>query len=275
MVSVAAQNLPDDVEIRLVICDNDVEPSARQVVEQAGAQLGLQTLYVHAPAQNISLARNACLDAATAPFLAFLDDDEIADPAWLQHLLTRQAETGADVVFGLVRAVYGAELPAWAAKADLHTTPSPVRRDGTIVTGYAGNVLIRTAVLSGRRFDLELGRSGGEDTFFFHGLGRAGARFAFAEKALALEPVPANRVRTQWLVKRSFRAGQTHARLLRSEGANRGTGVVLALAKFAYCAADTALHALSPSERRRRMTRAALHAGVASGLAGRREIELY
>jgi succinoglycan biosynthesis protein ExoM len=275
LVSLAAQALAPGVTIRAIVCDNDVERSARDLVEATAAQLGLPALYVHAPAKNISIARNACLDAATAPLVAFIDDDEVADPRWLQALLDAQAQSGADVVFGLVRAVYGAGLPAWTAQADLHSTPSPVRRDGAIASGYTCNVLMRREAVGGQRFDLALGRSGGEDTVFFHRLGRAGARFAFAEDALVLDPVPQARARTSWLLKRSFRAGQTHALLLLDSGANRAANLLIAAGKLAYCGLDTMLHAFSPAAWRRRIVRAALHAGVVSRLAGLGAIELY
>lgn len=275
LVSVAAQNVASGITMRVIVCDNDTEPTAQALVTSSGAQLGLDLHYLHAPAQNISLARNACLDAATANWVAFIDDDELADPRWLQRLLDRQAETGADVVFGLVRAVYGADLPGWAPKADLHSTPSPVRRDGQIVSGYTCNVLMRREAVGLQRFDLALGRTGGEDTFFFHRLHQAGAGFAFAEEALVLDPVPASRASTRWLLKRSFRAGQTHALLLLDQGANRPANMLTAAAKAAYCGLDTALHALSPAARRQRMVRTALHVGVVSRLAGIGAIELY
>lgn len=275
MESVAAQVLPAGVAVRVIVCDNDTEPTAREIVEAAGARLALDLLYVHAPARNISLARNACLEAARAPFVAFLDDDETASSGWLAHLLDRQAQAGADIVFGAVRAVYGSDLPAWAAKADLHSTPSPVRRDGTIVSGYTCNVLLRRESLADLRFDLALGRTGGEDTFFFHELGRRGARFAYSAEALVLEPVTANRARTAWLLKRAFRSGQTHARLLLGAGANRVAQAALAAAKAVFCLADAALHVFSPAAWRRRMVRAALHVGVTLRLFGYRELELY
>lgn len=275
MESVAGQVLPDGTSLRLIVCDNDETPSARALVEASAARLGLDLTYVHAPARNISLARNACLEAASAPYLAFLDDDETATAEWLGELLAHRERTGADVVFGAVRATYGEELPRWAARADLHSTPSPVRRDGSIVSGYTCNVLMRRAAVGDLRFDLTLGRTGGEDTFFFHELGRRGARFTYSGEALVLEPVTPGRARMSWLLQRAFRSGQTHARLLLSQGAGRAGHAALAAAKAVFCLADAALHALSPPAWRRRLVRAALHVGVTLRLFGYGEIKLY
>ena len=71
---------------------------------------------------------NAALDAATAPLVAFIDDDEVATPGWLAGLLECHARTGATIVFGPVQAIYG-ERPAWLRKADLHSI-RPVFRAG-------------------------------------------------------------------------------------------------------------------------------------------------
>ena len=68
--------------------------------------LGLDYLYVHAPARNISIARNAALDAAQAPLVAFIDDDETATPLWLAALLECHQQTSATIIFGPVQAVY-------------------------------------------------------------------------------------------------------------------------------------------------------------------------
>jgi succinoglycan biosynthesis protein ExoM len=71
--------------------------------------------------------------------------------------------------------------------------------------------------------------------------------------------------------------GQTHGRLLaRNKG---GLAVVremgLAGVKIAYCLAATALTAMRAEKRNRFLLRAIMHAGVASGLLGVREIVQY
>ena len=68
------------------------------LVEATAHDCGLPVLYLHAPACNISVARNACLRAATAPLVAFIDDDEIASPDWLVLLIAALEGSHADVV---------------------------------------------------------------------------------------------------------------------------------------------------------------------------------
>ena len=276
LASLARLTVPQGVQLRVIVADNDVEPSARARV--AAARLPMDIAYVHCPAGNISIARNACLDHADADFIAFVDDDETVEPQWLDRLLAEAEKSGADVVLGPVRAVYAADAPDWMRRGDFHST-LPVWVGGEIRTGYTCNVLMRLAApsIAGRRFDLALGRSGGEDTAFFDAVHAAGGRIAFAGEAWVQEPVPANRARFAWLAQRRLRMGQTHGRLLaeRHEGFARLTAAALATAKCATCFAGAAAFVLLPVRRNRFVLRGLLHAGAVGGLFGARAIEPY
>ncbi|THD78836.1 MAG: glycosyltransferase [Phenylobacterium sp.] len=277
LASLARQALPPGVTLRAIVADNDEQPSAEAAVRAAAAEHGLDVTYVHAPARNISLARNACLDAATADWFAFIDDDETATPGWLAALLAEAGRGGWDAVLGPVKAVYGEAAPRWIADGDFHST-APVETAGRILKGYAGNVLMRrSAVVRGLRFDTALGRQGGEDDDFFYRLTDAGGTIGFAPEALAYEPVPAGRACLPWLLKRSFRTGQTHgARLSQHHhGPARLAQLSLAAAKGGACLAGAAANALSPRARGRWLVRGSLHAGAAARLAGLRELQLY
>jgi succinoglycan biosynthesis protein ExoM len=278
LASLAAQALPPGIAVRVVVADNDEAPQARERIEAAAREQGLDLAYVHAPARNISVARNACLDAAQGDFLAFIDDDEWAAPGWLAALVAAAESGGFDAVLGPVKAVYGDGAPAWMAAADLHST-KPAPSGGRILKGYAGNVLIRKATVErlGLRFDLALGRQGGEDDQFFYRLTDAGGTIGFAPDALAFEAVPPQRASLRWLLKRSFRTGQTHAARLavRHRGASRLAQLGLAGAKASACLAGAAAALPSPAGRGRWLVRGALHAGVVARLAGLKPLELY
>jgi succinoglycan biosynthesis protein ExoM len=276
--SIAAQRVSYETRLRIVIADNDDVPSAEAMVRAECSRLGVDYCYVHAPAHNISTARNAALDAATAPLVAFIDDDEIATETWLSALLECHAATGATIVFGPVKAIYG-EGPAWLREADLHSIRPVFRRGGTIDTGYTCNVLLDRAAMTPSmrdcRFDPALGRSGGEDTFFFHNLYSLGTVYAFAEAAVVHEHVPPHRGSLRWLLKRYFRSGQTHARVLRTTAAWPPKLIVTAGAKFGFCFISMALSVYSPARWRRLAVRAALHAGVVCRAAGLADLKIY
>jgi succinoglycan biosynthesis protein ExoM len=278
LLSLFELEVPQGVTIRLIVADNDEEPSAKASVDRLRESSPFEIAYVHCPKSNISIARNACLSECRADYLAFIDDDETAPPHWLAALLEKADETGADVVLGPVTAVYRENAPGWMKRGDFHSTV-PVWVSGQIITGYTCNTLLKMDAPSvkDRRFALALGQSGGEDTHFFSHLHAAGGRIVFAEKAVLSEPVPENRARFMWLAKRRFRSGQTHGRVLaeKKPGARRVMQVVKAGSKALYCAVFAALNGFNAVRRNRYALRGALHMGSVSGAFGVREIRQY
>jgi succinoglycan biosynthesis protein ExoM len=274
LASLAKLQLPRGVHIRVIVADNDETPSAREIIEQGFAAHGLDGLYIHAPARNISIARNACLDAAKASLIAFIDDDETASRDWLARLLARRQATGAEVVFGKVLAAYAPETPDWIVRADMHSIPPPIR-NGAIDGGYTCNVLMTRAAVGATRFNPAFGRSGGEDTTFFTELQRRGVAMTYAEDAIVTEPVTSNRLSLAWLTKRSFRSGQTYGLLRLQNGEGRFKVAALSLAKVMFCWANAALTIWSPVRWRRAAVRAHLHAGVLAAAMGKAPLELY
>lgn len=276
--SIGALSVPEGVTVRIIVADNDLQPSARKLVGDIAAELPFEILYVHCPASNISLARNACIESSIGDFLAFIDDDETASKNWLTELLKTAETTGADAVLGPVHAVCSGDVPRWMSQGDFHST-APVWVKGEIRTGYTCNVLLRRAApsIAGRRFNLVLGRTGGEDTEYFTQMFDAGGSIAYAPRAVVHEVVPDTRARFSWLAKRRFRSGQTHGRLLckKRSAAGRFPQLGLAAAKAFYCFGAAAAAAALPRHRNRFALRGVLHTGVVVGLLGVREIHQY
>gem|GEM_PF-141769 len=274
IASLGAIIRPPGMAVRVIVADNDTLPSARDRVEAAFAAHGLEGVYLHAPDRNISIARNACLDAATAPFLAFIDDDETARPDWLVRLLARLDETGADVVFGRVSAVYLPSLPAWLSLADLHSPEAPIR-NGVIDGGYTSNVLMRQAAVGATRFNPQFGRSGGEDTTFFAELQARGVRMAYASDAVVEEPVTPQRASLRWLAARAFRSGQTYGLVRLARGDGRLRVAALSLGRIAVYLARLPFSVSSPVRWRRVLVRTCLHGGILASATGQAPITLY
>ncbi len=260
--------LPQGVEVEVVVIDNDAQPSARAAVDAFALTAPRPVRYVHRPGQNISVARNGALEAAAGRLVAFIDDDERATWRWLAALLRERVRSGADIVLGPVEAVYGRGAPAWMRRVRAHAT-SPVLIRGEIHTGYSGNVLIDldSPALAGLRFDPALGQIGGEDTLFFGIAHSAGAHIGFAPDALVLEDVPDARLSFRWLGRRRFRTGRTHARfLLAVRGRTRRGALPLAFAKAVYCALATLACLPAQAARNAAALRFLFHAGVIAGL---------
>ncbi len=274
LASLANQNLGGLLRIRVIVADNDETPSARQTVEASFEANGLQGVYLHAPARNISVARNACLQAAKAPLIAFIDDDEIARPGWLFGLVAAMDAAKSDVVFGKVNAAYAADAPHWMLAADLHSTPAPFRK-GVIDGGYTCNVLMRRKAVGTLRFDPAFGRSGGEDTTFFAAMRGIGTTMSYAADAVVDEPVTPSRSTLAWLTQRAYRSGQTYGLLRLGKGESKGRVAAVSLVKVMWCLLVAGLTIWSPARWRKAVVRAYLHTGVLGASLGRAPLELY
>jgi succinoglycan biosynthesis protein ExoM len=275
LASLGRLELPEGMALRIVVADNDETPTAEARVAEAAAALPCPVSYLHAPARNISIARNAGLGAARADWVAFMDDDEAADPSWLAELLVEADRSGADGVFGPALSDYPPEAPDWMRRQDHHSN-IPERRGGVVETGHTCNALLRWqgAPWQDQRFDLGRGRSGGEDTEFFFRLHRMGARFEIAEKAIVREPVAPDRLSFRWLRRRKFRMGQSYAASAPGGAARLKLGVS-ALGKATVCGLAALAFLPSADKRSFWALRGAMHVGVCSGCLALKQAELY
>ena len=263
LASIARQQL-EGAQVRVIVADNDDHAERRETIEATAKVLGLNLKYVHAPARNISVARNACLDAAAGDWIAFIDDDEIAAANWLCELL--QASFDRDIVFGLVQTNYPPDAPQWAIEGDFHSTR--LKSNDADWNGHTGNALITASFIRDHRlrFATAYGRAGGEDTVFFFEAKKAGARFGYAPTAVVNEFTPASRVSLRWLLERRFRSGQTHHNIMRREG-RLIAGTLSAAPKLAWSLV-AAISARRRANAARHLLRGALHAGVIAAAIG-------
>lgn len=273
LASLDAQRLPSGVQVRIIVADNDETPSAQDLVTSAAQKMQTPVHYVHAPARNISIARNACLDAATGDWVAFIDDDETAPENWLSALLS--AVKGYDGAFGTALAVYDADAPAWMAAQNVHSN-IPERRGGIVETGHTCNALLRwkAAPWIDERFDISRGKTGGEDTEFFFRLGALGAKYTIAEDAVVTEAVTPSRLQLGWLLKRKYRQGQSYA--VAGDGLlARLKLAILAFVKVLVCVVAGLAMIWSEERRMFWLLRGAMHVGVISGCLSLKQPEIY
>ncbi|AJE47789.1 glycosyltransferase family 2 protein [Celeribacter indicus] len=269
--SVAAQTLPDGYRIEVIVADNDGEATLGAQIGALAAETGLEIRYVHAPERNISIARNACLEAAGGDALIFIDDDELAEPDWIARLVETWRASGANVIFGPSHAVYPEGTPDWMVANDVHSN-IPLSRGGVVETGYSCNVLLdrRSRRVREARFGEEFGRTGGEDTDFFFRLHRAGVRMGIAMEAVVREPVAQARLSTEWVLRRRYATGQNYGHCVMSAGLrvsplDRAELALRSAAKVAFCLARALLAAFRERRRLFWLSRAIFHAGVAHG----------
>lgn len=216
-------------ELRVIVVDNDPGQSAAALAAASAAALPWPVVYAAEPERGIAHARNralACAESAGAGFVAFIDDDEVPEPGWLDELLRVQRAWDADVVCGPVLPIFAAEVPEWLRGFFVrprHPTGARIRYAST------NNVLLRVARRTGAptRFDERLDLTGGEDTHFFLRLAGAGATLVWADDALVRETVPVSRISAGWILRRAFRAGVTMGFCDRDVGRTRDVAMRL------------------------------------------------
>jgi succinoglycan biosynthesis protein ExoM len=245
--AIAAQSLAGIDAVQVVVVDNDPANSAGAFLRSFQMEPPFFLVALHMPQPNISVARNCAIEAAQGELIAFIDDDEVPVADWLVQLLNTLQTHMADVVFGPVLAVYRDSTPDWIRKGGYFER----RRflTGALIDeadARTGNVLLKASLLKNLKqpFETSFGRTGGEDSLLFRDLLAGDARFVWCDEATVSEEVPDDRASATWLLKRSFRIGQTwiRAELHRLSGLRRWQrGIYLAVKAGVQLLASVAL----------------------------------
>jgi succinoglycan biosynthesis protein ExoM len=165
LLSLREQLIDLTLALEIVIVDNEPEPNNQDAVTSLAYGSVYLFHYVHQPKRGIATARNAAVEKALelgADWIAFIDDDETAEPDWIAQLMAEEYRD-VPVLMGAVHYVYPTPLPFWA------TPKEPKGYEGEICkTAQTGNVRLSAALVrAGLRFDERLGFMGGEDNEFF------------------------------------------------------------------------------------------------------------
>lgn len=200
--------------LKIVVVDNDARGETSDEIARRFRPRFDELILEREPRQGISYARNRCLDAAGEPdFVAFIDDDEVPAPDWLDQLLRVQREYAADVVRGPVIPRFDNQPEPWVLAGRFFDRPR--HPTGTeLEVAYTHNTLVRWDPY-GRdlRFSPRYARSGGSDTHFFTRARRQGAKIVWADEALVDEFNPPGRQTVKWLAQRQYRIGLVRAAL--------------------------------------------------------------
>ena len=269
--SLESISVPDGVKVEVVLVEND-EPS-----KKTPPRTSLSLQHAFEPEPGIPAARNRTLEIALADpgidAIAFLDDDETVDPAWLAALLRTRRRTGAAVVTGPANPRFPVDAPPWAAASGVFQPPD--YPTGTLRPwAFTHNALIDAHVIrtGGFRFDETMRHDGGSDKDFFRRVGEAGHRIVWADDAIAWEWYPIERIRLGWVFRRSYRLGTNTPRAEGGAGFRKAAALLLRAARFA---ARGLFRLVAAAPRPRvALARAAWDfgraAGLMAGLAGRR-----
>jgi len=184
-----------------------------------------ETVAVHnQAAPGASATRNAGARAANGEILAFLDDDAVARPGWLQHLTAPLAWPDVAGVGGLVEPIWLGPIPAWMPEEFLWVVGASYRglpdMAAPVRNVWSENMAVaRTDFWAVDGFREGFGKTGNrsqpEDTDFCVRLTAAlgGCTWWYQPSARIGHSVPPGRSTFRFFVQRCFNEGQGKARL--------------------------------------------------------------
>jgi GT2 family glycosyltransferase len=193
------------------VVDNDPAASARPIFEEMANGSRAELAYASEMKPGIARARNRALDESeNFEFMAFLDDDEVAPPNWLDNLMAALRKYNADVVTGPVRPCFES-APDWVIQGGFFAEEQ--RETGSIPKFVASNnVLMKCGVALRFRFDERFNNTSGEDTHYFMRIRDTGAKIVWSREAIVEEFVPASRTTEEWIVQRCYSNGNRYTR---------------------------------------------------------------
>jgi len=214
--SLAQLRQPSACRVEVVVVDNDAKQSARQIVEGLSPSYPLALRYFCEERSGVSYARNRCVEESRGEWIAFVDDDEYADPEWLAEYWALSHSQAVDGMFGPVLAEFAEPPKPWLMATGAHMK---ARHATGRVLDWGGacatcNVMFRRKLHEEvGKFDIRLAASGGEDNDFFWRCIRHGAKLIWCDTAVVHETVPTARMTREWMLTRAYRGGRTHTYL--------------------------------------------------------------
>jgi glucosyl-dolichyl phosphate glucuronosyltransferase len=228
LTSLLAQRTGGAFSYEIVVVDNGSSDATPAVVQAAASSSRVPIRPLFEPRPGASTARNAGVAAAQGRWVAFIDDDEVAEPNWLARLLPVADEKNAAIVGGSVRSALpsGAELrisrvcrESVLRERDGTTYGSQVRRfRGRELPGCDNELVLRSLFDTVGMFDVSMD-CGGADHDFALRVRRAGRPLWFTPHAVVHHRLPAARLTEDALRMSELCSGVTLAQLdLRHRG---------------------------------------------------------
>lgn len=193
----------------ILVVDNDPAGSGEAIAREHGVR------YVIEPRPGIAAVRNRALrECENAGAMLFIDDDETPEPGWLRAMIDMYVATKATAVAGRVVTRFPDVVEPWVSASGAFQRPTRTR--GQLMSEAATNNLlvdIEGIRRLGMSFDERFGLTGGSDSMFTLELTQRGGTIRWAEDAVVIEQEDPERFTRSWVLMRTFRFGNTSARV--------------------------------------------------------------
>ena len=219
--SVVAQSYPSELT-QVIVVDNGSTDRTADVVERFQSRLR-NLLYLVESRPSVPLVRNRGLEEARGWIVAFLDDDAIAAPTWveeLQKVWVRDPDVSA--VGGPITVQWPGAKPTWMpvslegyfGRCDYGPTPKELKFPQY---PFGSNMAFRRdRLMELGGFDSRLGVKGrrmlaAEETDLFLRLERHGGKVLYAPEATVIHCPPDDRVTRRWSLIRAVGHGRSNS----------------------------------------------------------------
>jgi glycosyltransferase involved in cell wall biosynthesis len=214
--SLVRQETQGEFRFEVVVVDDGSTDGTQATLQKIAKDCQVPIRCLRGEGRGIAAARNTGVTATSGEWIAFFDDDQVAEPNWLKELHALALKTGSQCVGGARPLLITGQEPSRLSlicKVGLGEIAqgNEPRKCGRTQYPCTGNMLLRRSVFDQvGQFDESLTR-GGEDIEFTARLRRAGLEAWFTPKAIVRHYVPAHRLAESYLFWRSLRVGDNFA----------------------------------------------------------------
>lgn len=216
--SLVEQTLPQE-QYEIIVVDNGSTDNTESTVEDFRHFENLH--YIYEPIMGLSQARNTGWQNAQGEYVAYMDDDAIATPEWLQRIIqafdNMQPSPGS--VGGRVIPIWEVERPAWLPTeleralsiVDWSEKPTFLTEDYQFLAGtnvaYPREILERVGGFSTNLGRKASGLLSSEEILLKRQLERHNLGIYYDPDISVYHHIPAERLSKRWFYRRAFWQG--------------------------------------------------------------------
>lgn len=215
----------DASNYEIIVIDNRSSDETKKVVTEEFTNTS-NLRYLYEPIQGLSQARNTGWQNAKGKYVAYLDDDAIASPHWLEKIVevfeTTVPQPG--MVGGKIEPIWESPMPEWLSKntsvylALLDWSDSPMTSTTRQLLAGANVSFPRHLLEEFGGFDVNLGRKANkllsnEEILLWHQLKTRGYCCLYHPEVAVRHHIQASRLNQNWFVRRLYWEGVSDALL--------------------------------------------------------------